>query len=138
MDAWKSTSSIGAVGPDHDDEQPPLDDKCGPLIDIEAGSDVAPTEPVVVNMAWVDDAEASSTPSSATAPTPKMAALYGVDRPFFHVDLYDALDSAVGGVRSEDEKLRRQEGIYRGLTWFDYDMTAREAVQWYGRQCTLE
>ncbi|PNY28327.1 Sulfate permease 2 [Tolypocladium capitatum] len=39
----------------------------------------------------------------------KMAAVYGVDRPFFHIDLHDAVDSAVRDARSKDASLASDE-----------------------------
>lgn len=51
----------------------------------------------------------SSTPVSiqsselyGSEPNRKMAAVYGVDRPFFHIDLQDAVSSAVRDARSKD------------------------------------
>lgn len=51
------------------------------------------------------DKRTASGSSSSTAQDTGMASVSGVNRPFFHVDLQDAVDSAARDARSKDENL---------------------------------
>jgi sodium-independent sulfate anion transporter 11 len=43
-------------------------------------------------------------PPMASTETPVMTPMYGVDRPFFHIDLHDAVDAAVRDAKKQDQR----------------------------------
>lgn len=47
--------------------------------------------------------------STLRSEKPTFSPITGVDRPFFHIDLHDAVDAAVRDAKSRDEKARRME-----------------------------
>jgi sodium-independent sulfate anion transporter 11 len=48
--------------------------------------------------------QATMAPVSDEKEKPTLMPLYGVDRPFFHIDLHDAVDAAVRDAKRQDER----------------------------------
>ncbi|KAH6895750.1 sulfate transporter family-domain-containing protein [Thelonectria olida] len=63
--------------------------------------------PIYSIAATLASKDTKRTPSPSPSPSDHhrpMAAIYGVDRPFFHLDLLDAVDAAVTDARNKDER----------------------------------
>ncbi|POR35580.1 Sulfate permease 2 [Tolypocladium paradoxum] len=98
---WKPVYSIAAT----------LTEKDGAgLIDSRRGAEMGGDEerttgsrtPVSAHSTYIE-ASIQSGEVYGSEQRGKMAAVYGVDRPFFHIDLQDAVDSAVRDARSKDD-----------------------------------
>lgn len=106
MSNWKPIYSIAATLVGRETSSA-ADCKGGADTDVDEEKSMGPRTPGsrTVSTASTYSAErTASGSSSSSTQNGKWASVSGVNRPFFHVDLYDAVDSAVRDARSKDEK----------------------------------
>ena len=102
LGCWKPLYSIASTLNGHDEPQRMErsdEEHQGVLVSEEMSKSGANKDSSSV------DTHTAPVSTAGSGPGRSMAALYGVDRPFFHVDLHEAVDSAVMDAKEKDKHM---------------------------------